>query len=268
VLHDPLGQHLAGIIRRVLQQLPAALDRVAGLGRISSLPGPARWATLGVVSTERGLTTSVGLAPMATDTVRLFLYILVALVIGGSAFGADVFGKYVGRVVTEWVEDARKMKLLEDFAYIDPSGNRWEAPKGSIVDGASIPQLAWSFIGGPFEGQYRNASVIHDVACDERKRYWEDVHWAFYTGMLASGVGKIKAKIMYAAVYHFGPRWPVVVVTYKEVVTGGKVPIKKRTVYPPVPKLQEADFGRLVSSIQNRESSGSPMTLGEIRQFN
>ena len=42
----------------------------------------------------------------------------------------------------------------------------WTAPKGAKVDGASIPQLFWTPIGGPFEGKYRYASVIHDTECD------------------------------------------------------------------------------------------------------
>lgn len=94
-----------------------------------------------------------------------------------------------------------------DFVYRDPKGLEWRAPEGWVVDGASIPPLAWPFIGGPFEGKYRNASVIHDVGCDQKIRDWEAVHEVFYWAMLASGVETWRAKIMYGAVYHFGPRW-------------------------------------------------------------
>lgn len=120
---------------------------------------------------------------------------------------AENNGSYVGRVVVVWNLDGRNMTLLEPFAYIDPAGTRWDAPVGSVTDGASIPKVAWSIIGGPFEGPYRFAAVIHDVACTERKRKWQDVDLAFYTAMLASGVDHAKAKVMYGAVYHFGPRW-------------------------------------------------------------
>lgn len=120
---------------------------------------------------------------------------------------AQSFGSFVGKVVAEWLDDGRTMKLVEPFAYIDPTGSRWDAPKGWVVDGASIPQVAWSIIGGPFEGPYRNASVIHDVACDQKQRPWRDVHRAFYTAMLAAQVNPITAKVMYGAVYQFGPRW-------------------------------------------------------------
>lgn len=95
---------------------------------------------------------------------------------------------FAGRVVTEWLPDGRRMRLIEDFAYFDDAGRRWRAPKGSIVDGASIPRIAWSFIGGPFEGPYREASVIHDVACSAKLAPWLLVHEVFYTAMLASKV--------------------------------------------------------------------------------
>ena len=138
--------------------------------------------------------------------------VLVALIIVlGSTLSsvsyAESWGEFIGKVVVEWLPDGRNMKLMEAFVYVDPHGQRWNAPAGSVVNGASIPQFAWSIIGGPFEGKYRDASVIHDVACRSKERPWQDVHEAFYTAMLASGVEAIRAKVMYAAVYHFGPRW-------------------------------------------------------------
>jgi hypothetical protein len=84
---------------------------------------------------------------------------------------------------------------------------KWIAPKGSIIDGASIPKPFWSVVGGPLDGAYRNASVLHDIACKDKKRPWEDVHLMFYQAMRCSDVPVAKAKMMYWAVYHFGPRW-------------------------------------------------------------
>jgi hypothetical protein len=76
------------------------------------------------------------------------------------------------------------------------------------VDGASIPRRLWALIGGPFEGRYRKASVVHDVECQTKANRWRDVHLMFHSAMLCDGVHPLKAKIMYGAVYHFGPRWP------------------------------------------------------------
>ena len=119
-----------------------------------------------------------------------------------------VFGRFEGDVVTKWITDDLEMELVKDFNYIDPSGKRWTAPTGSIINGASIPSMFWSVIGGPFEGRFRKASVLHDAACDVQTESWEDVHRMFYDACRCSRVGIGKAQTMYWAVYHFGPRWP------------------------------------------------------------
>ncbi|WP_170156987.1 DUF1353 domain-containing protein [Roseimicrobium gellanilyticum] len=100
------------------------------------------------------------------------------------------------------------MRLLEDVHYIAGDGRNWPALKGSTINGASIPKAFWCTVGGPYEGAYREASVFHDIACDEKKARWQDVHRMFYTGMRCSGVSESKSKVMYTAVYRFGPRWP------------------------------------------------------------
>jgi hypothetical protein len=63
-------------------------------------------------------------------------------------------------------------------------------------------------IGGPYEGKYRDASVNHDYECCVQQSAWQDVHRMFYDGMMARGVELWRAKLMYFAVYFFGPRWP------------------------------------------------------------
>jgi len=118
------------------------------------------------------------------------------------------FGRFDGSVQTEWLGDGRRMRLLADFRFYQPDSTEWLAPKDSIVDGASIPRVFWTFIGGPYEGKYRNASVVHDVACVVRTRPWKTVHRMFYLASRAGGVSALNAKVMYGAVYHFGPRWP------------------------------------------------------------
>ncbi|MDZ7616144.1 MAG: DUF1353 domain-containing protein [Patescibacteria group bacterium] len=126
------------------------------------------------------------------------------------------FGRFEGAVVAAWNDDGRNMTLREDFAYFDPQGRHWPAPSGTAVDGASIPSAFWTFIGGPFEGQYRNASVVHDVGCVEMTERWEDVHRMFYEACRCAGVSEAKAKMLYYAVYHFGPRWQTVTETRSE----------------------------------------------------
>jgi Protein of unknown function (DUF1353) len=112
-----------------------------------------------------------------------------------------------GRVITEWLSDGRRMRLLEPFEYVAPDGRTWPVPSGITVDGASIPQVFWSLIGGPFEGFYRGPSVIHDYYCATRARPSEQVHRMFYEAMRTAGVGESKAWLMYHAVARFGPQW-------------------------------------------------------------
>lgn len=120
------------------------------------------------------------------------------------------FGRFEGDIIAQWDNDGRNMTLREPFRYIDGQDRIWHAPAGSVVNGASIPYAFWSVIGGPFEGQYRNASVVHDIGCHEMTASWEDVHRMFYEACRCGGVDETKAKMMYYAVYHFGPRWEVV----------------------------------------------------------
>jgi hypothetical protein len=119
----------------------------------------------------------------------------------------STYGRFVGDVITQWLDTDRQMKLLEDFLYVDASGRQWKAPKGFIIDGASIPRLFWPIVGSPFDPRFRKASVVHDVACVEKTVHWQDVHRMFYYACLCDGLNTIKAKVMYAAVFRFGPRW-------------------------------------------------------------
>src|SRR6266403_1252019 len=117
------------------------------------------------------------------------------------------WGYYSGPVDTRWDSDGRSMTLLNELRYTDPKGVVWIAPPGSKVDGASIPRSLWSLMGGPFEGKYRNASVLHDVAYDQHKRPWEDCDRMFYNAMRCSGVSAVEAGTMYYALFKFGHHW-------------------------------------------------------------
>jgi hypothetical protein len=141
-------------------------------------------------------------------TRRRILATALALPFFGPARAqAQSSGRYIGTVVTEWLPDSRRMKLVQPFEFIDTLGRRWPVPSGTVVDGASIPQVFWSLIGGPFEGRYRGPSVIHDYFCEIRTRPSSVVHRNFHEGMLVSGVRASLALLMYKAVDAFGPQW-------------------------------------------------------------
>jgi hypothetical protein len=188
--------------------------------------------------------------------IPLGLLLFVLLALSTASLQSQSFGRFIGRVVAQFLDDGRGIQLTEEFAYVDPLGRRWVAAKDSKVDGASIPKVFWSVIGGPFEGAYRDASVLHDVACKLRKQKWEDVHRMFYNAMRCAGVDPTKAMIMYGAVYNFGPRWPD---PTREVVGGLPPP-------PPPPPLAaptDADVQKLTQFVQKQR----PKTLEEIEAF-
>jgi len=124
-----------------------------------------------------------------------------------SGLAGTKWGYYNGDPVTKWNPDGRTMTLLTELRYTDPHGEVWVAPIGSVVDGASIPRYLWSVMGGPFEGKYRNGSVLHDVAYGQHNRPSWDCDRMFYNAMRCSGVSVGEAKTMYYALYKFGRHW-------------------------------------------------------------
>lgn len=116
-------------------------------------------------------------------------------------------GKFFGEVVTSWLNNSRKMRLLKTVSYQDKNGKKWLAKKGAIIDGASIPRPFWFFIGSPFSGKYRRSSVIHDVFCTKRTEPHKQVHKMFFEAMRVDKVNYFKAKAMYFAVKIAGPKW-------------------------------------------------------------
>lgn len=152
-----------------------------------------------------------------TKFILALVFALLAILISGCGYDTSSYkpnlkywGKFEGDVKTKWERQGRRMTLLEDVKYIDHDNKEWVARKGESIDGASIPRIFWTLIGGPYELNYRHASVFHDVECDRRVNTWQDVHYLFYTAMRANGVSEKKAKLMYAGVYKFGPRWKLV----------------------------------------------------------
>ena len=120
----------------------------------------------------------------------------------------ESFGRYDGLPPQITLEaDGRTAHLLAPLTYHDPSGADWPVPAGAWLDGASIPRAFWPLIGGPYEGKYRDASIVHDHYCITHSRSWRQTHSMFHDAMRCSGVSTALAGILYYAVYRFGPRW-------------------------------------------------------------
>lgn len=126
----------------------------------------------------------------------------------GLESGVTGFGSYFGLPPhVALLPDGRLGKLLAPIEYIQHAGKRWPVPAGASLDGASIPRPLWSIIGGPFEGRYRDASIVHDHYCVVKTEPWRMTHRMFFEAMRCSGVNAIRAKVMFYAVHRFGPRW-------------------------------------------------------------
>lgn len=156
---------------------------------------------------------------MRTALIAFACLVLVAVAVAFVYLRLDVgggfYGKFSGHPLVEFGDNGRDITLKAPFTFVDYENHTWDVPAGYVANGASIPRAFWTLIGGPLDGPYRDASIIHDFYCDKfaepwpdaYKREWRNVHRAFYYGMRARGVDEIKAKTMYGAVYHFGPRW-------------------------------------------------------------
>ena len=114
--------------------------------------------------------------------------------------------RFSGDPKTIWLSEAgpdRRMSLLEPFWFDDRGGRRWDAAAGTTIDGASIPRALWSLVGSPYTGDYRRASIIHDVACVEAtgdpvaRRAADKM---FYVACRAGGCSIWDATILYIGV--------------------------------------------------------------------
>lgn len=195
---------------------------------------------------------------------RMIFVLLFVLVAPLAALGQRNFGSFTGTVKVEWIDADRRMRLLDNFTYTDPAGVVWGVPKGAVINGASIPRPFWTIIGGPYTGEYRDASVIHDYHCEIRTKSWQEVHLMFYWAMLARGVGRMKAKVMYGGVYHFGPRWKIVQVTTTG-KQGGAQDMDLKTYDMKVTwrePYSEEKLKSMMSSIEEKD-----LSLEQIRQL-
>ena len=134
----------------------------------------------------------------------------LAVLVGGfeASLAEPNFGNFKGKVIASFLPDGRNMRLEQPFGYIDPKGKHWDVPAGEQTDGASIPKAFW-LMSPPFSGKYREAAVIHDYYCRKQVESWQATHNVFFDAMRAGGVDERTAKVMFAAVYNFGPRWGV-----------------------------------------------------------
>lgn len=94
-------------------------------------------------------------------------------------------------------------EVVEDLA-TKAAGTVVRVPKFFQYDGASIPPAAWQAIGTPFQPRFMAAAVFHDWLYHTHQVDKEATDAMFYRLLVASGVNKVKASLMLAAVETFG----------------------------------------------------------------
>lgn len=104
-------------------------------------------------------------------------------------------------------EKSGRCTLGKEFGFIDARGVGWQARRGLVTDGASIPSWARPLVGEPFDRAFIKAAVIHDHYCVRHVRPWRQTPKVFYEALRASAVPKGKAGIMYFAILVGGPKW-------------------------------------------------------------
>ena len=110
-------------------------------------------------------------------------------------------------VTADWLlSDSRSMRLTRNVAFVDPDGKVWRAGKNRVVDGLSSPRILWR-IQPPFVGKAREGSVIHDIACKDKKHPSKEVHWVFWNAMRARRMHKVCAFLRWFSVRVGGPRF-------------------------------------------------------------
>jgi len=84
--------------------------------------------------------------------------------------------------------------LMEDYIYKDI-----RIPSGFIFDGASVPKL-FQFISTPFHPDVMAAAIVHDWLYVNHQTDRKAADIILYDLLVANGIRKFKAKLMYKAV--------------------------------------------------------------------
>lgn len=122
------------------------------------------------------------------------------------------YGVFSSDPRTIWMTEPkadRRMELLDSITFTGAAGRVWDAPKGHRVDGASIPRALWTLVGSPYTGDYRRASILHDVACDRHPHDGPERQAGdemFYAACRAGGCGRLEAKLLFLGV-RLGSSW-------------------------------------------------------------
>lgn len=180
--------------------------------------------------------------------------------------GDNSYGVFSGDPQAVWLSEPqadRRMELLEAFTFTDASGRVWDAPKKHKVDGASIPRALWTLVGSPYTGDYRRASILHDVNCDRHPKDGPDRRAGdemFYAACRAGGCGRLEAKLLFLGV-RLGSSW-----AGKGLRAAGSED-KVRMRLTADDRAMQEEYTRLAQQVANKdaEDAGKGLVAGKER---
>lgn len=92
--------------------------------------------------------------------------------------------------------------LLQNLVWIRADGTTVVIPAGFVCDGATVPRVVWSLVGGPFDGPYLPGAILHDFLLSVRtpgQPVW-GIHKEFYNGMRANNTSWLISNLFYRSV--------------------------------------------------------------------
>lgn len=138
------------------------------------------------------------------------------LLVAGAACQAGLVladgGRFEGPLAVEAVDDIRylnRLRLLEDFSFIDAAGTRWTLARGAVGDDRVVPRALRPLAGLPAEEAYPRAAVVYNVLAWRRDQPWRRAVRLLHGAARAEGVDETQARLLYVAAYAGGWRWEV-----------------------------------------------------------
>lgn len=137
-------------------------------------------------------------------------WLITCVLLAAAAHATAGDARFAGRLIVEVVDDEAaggRLRLVEDFTFLDSAARRWVAPAGTFVEAALVPRALQGLPLPAPEGVIRKAAVLRDARAAVQTDRWETVARMFYEASLAEELSEPEAKLLYMAWRAAGTRW-------------------------------------------------------------
>ncbi|OIN60244.1 DUF1353 domain-containing protein [Arsenicibacter rosenii] len=165
---------------------------------------------------------------------KLLVYCLTAIFFSAACI-IKPERKFVGAPVVQYLNAQGQLyglRIKTGFGFVDEAGKIWVVPDGVIIDSTSLPEQARTLAGSPYTADYRNAFIVHAYHCKHKQEKWLAIHRMFFEACLTTGVDEPTAKMMYAALYAYAPRWEANFIVDYEAGVHKRIITSFETTYP------------------------------------